>query len=58
MAGGSCQDISDNPNGSFAGSLVLFQDNLDTHARSNVAALLSAHHVVNYQDDLMLYFPQ
>ncbi len=43
MEGGRCQDILHDPNGAFAGSLVLFQNDLDALSRSNGAALSAVH---------------
>jgi hypothetical protein len=43
MEGGGCQDVFDDPNGPFAGSLILFQDNFDALSRLNGVALLAVH---------------
>jgi len=43
MKGGRSKNILHGPNGSFAGSLVLFQNNCDALSGPNVTALLTAH---------------
>jgi hypothetical protein len=46
MISGGCQDILDNLDGSVAGSLVFFQDNLDPHTGSDGVALLSVQYAL------------